>query len=457
MNRNHRWALVVTLIMIASTALGQHPISGKPVPALSFLEDPILEYMDANNVHAAVVGIAHGGEIIYWRGFGWKDQDLTIPLQETAAFRVASVTKTFTAAMIMDLVNRGFLDLNAFAFNLGQPEGGILDLVPFPNGELGDPRLAQIRVVHLLSHTAGWDRDLVPDPTGQELVIQNAMGLPQLPDQEETMRWVLGRPLQHTPGFEENYANIGYLALGLIAQQVSGTDLLSYVRTYLLTDELWFPARDILMGRTFAAQQDPREPFYNYPVSVTNVFDPDGPLVWKPYGGWNHELKDYYGRIVATAIPLLHQASHFVLNGVDRGQPLPVGHSTQLHGGALYGARAELYQGSNGTDLVVMTNRYDTNVENSAQDIRDLILEGLSSNSFLWPHELMDFTWFDFAHSGAEEGSYDLPYGSVNDLGNIAAYTKVKIKPGSTPWSGVITRGHISLHAESGGSAVIGQ
>jgi len=451
---------VVALVccLFAAPSRAEIPVSGKPVPALSFLEEDIQTYMEESYVDAAVVGISRFGKIVYCRGFGWKDHDKTIPLQESAAFRIASITKTFTAAVIVDLVAKGMLDPDDHAFDLGQAGGGILDLKPFPGPDPGDPRLADITVHDLVYHTGGWDRLLEPDPTNRELFIKSAMGLTELPTEEETMRWTLGQPLQHDPGgTKEYYANIGYLALGLIAEQISGTNLLSYVRTYLLTDDLWFPAGDIFMGRTFAADQDSREPYYDYPVNVVNVFDPSGPRVWEPYGGWNHEVKTSYGRMVSTVIPLLQQAHHYALNGVDRGQPIDgTTHLASDHGGALRGSRSILFQGSDGIDVVVMTNRWDPGQETSARDILNLVLNNIDSHNFAWHMESVDCRWFDFNYSGAEEGSFDRPFDDINDLGNVPSFAKVRFKPGSTSWSGVITRGHLELDTLDGGSAVIG-
>ncbi len=449
--------LVVTVAMLLSpsSAEAQRPVSGMPVPVLYMMDDMVQAYMDSFELDSAVVGFSFRGRIIYLRGFGWEDENLEIPLQENATFRVASITKTFTAAIIRDLVDRGMLGLNDIAFDVGQSGGGILDLPPFP--AMIDPRIGDITVWYLLQHTAGWDRNLAPDLTGDDLLIQAEMGLSQLATREEMMRWILGHDLQHDQGAENNYSNEGYHALGLIAEQVSGIDLLTYVRTYLLKDELWFPAEDIFMGRSFAADQDPREPYYNYPYYVTNVFDPDGPEVYAPYGGWNHEVKESYGSIVSSGIPLLHQANNFQLNGTDRGLPLDEFHGTYNHGGAQRGNNSLLQQRSDGIDYIIMTNRYDTVEMIHARRIGFRINKLLLQYYIPWPYETVDCTWFDLNYSGAEEGTYNLPFGAVNDLDNINPFTKVKFKPGSTSWTGVLNQDHIAISAQGGGSMIFGQ
>jgi len=445
--------LVATLCLAVAPALAQRPITGMPVPELSFLDDTVHAFMDTSLVRGVVLGVADQGRIIYMRGFGWQDEALTEPLQENAVMRIASITKTFTAAIIIDLVDRGLLSLDDQAFDIAHDGSGILDLEPFPTA--GSLLLDNIRISHLLQHTAGWDRIENFDLTTRELQIQDEMGLAQLPTRAETMRWILGHPLQHVPGSEYEYSNEGYVALGLIAEQVSGIDLLSYVRTYLLTEDLWFPMTDIFMGFTREADVDQREPFYNTPWFTTNVFDPDGPDVRASYGGRYIEIRNGQGRIVAGAAPLLHHAHRFYLNGDERGQPIGEVHVTRNHGGALAGSNSLLRQRDDGIDYIILTNRY-VDVTHAVQ-LGNLLQDVLDANVVPPLDETVDCRWMDFGYGGAEQGSYEMPFGSVNDLGSVPPFSKVKIKPGSSAWTGVVTRGKLLLTSTRTGSAVIGK
>ena len=446
--------LASALLLLAAPAQAEYPTSGMPVAELSFLDDIVQAYMDTTDATGVVVGLSVDDRIVFRRGYGWSDEALVVEMQENAAFRVASVNKTLTAAIIRDLVDRGMLSLGSLAFDVGQPGGGILNLAPFPT--LVDDGFGIITIEDLLLHRAGWDRRVEPDPTARELVIQSDMGLSELPTAEETMRWALGQELQFEAHPDSSvYANIGYLALNLIAEQISGTDGLSYLRTFLLTDELWFPANDLLMGRTFAIDQDPREPHYNSPFQVTNVFDPTGPNVWAPYGGRNHEQKDGYGRLVATTTPLLRLAHRFYLNGNGRGEPISDVHQSSEHGGALHGTSAVLRQLDTGVDFVIMVNSW-RGERHYAKEIRAHFMDALPA-VMPWLTETVDCTWFDFAYNGDELGSYELPFGDFTDLGKVPPYSKVKIKSSSSSWTGVIDRGHLALFTTENGSVVIGR
>lgn len=445
---------LLAVVAVTTTASAQRPVTGMPVPELSTIDDAVLAYMDANDVKGAIVGISRHGKPVYLRGFGWSDEALTVPMRENRIQRVASITKTFTAAVIMDLAAKGQLDISEFAFDLDQPDGGILQLAPFP--ALYDDRMADIKVHHLLHHYAGWDRALAQDPTQHELDCQEDMNLPELPVPEELMRWIMGRPLQHDPGSTYAYSNVGYLALGLIAEQVSGMSLLEYVRLHLLTEDLWFPLEDIQMGFTFEAELDLREPHYNSSAMQVNVFDPTGPLVPAPYGSWNHELKDGYGRIVTGAVPLLHHAHRFVLNGLDRGKRIDGAHDLEAHGGAQPGNNSQLWQLSNGTDFVVLVNEYD-GVTTHAQAIAVEVYNALALFNFPYLTEAVDAYWLEPGYAGEAHGSWDLPYGNLGQLNGTDMRTKIKAKPGSSPWTGVVNGANVLITKAAGGAAIFGK
>lgn len=447
-------AIAVLMPAMVSPARAQRPVTGRPVPELAAVDAAVLGYMDTSDVGGAIVGISRHDRIVYLRGFGWSDAARTVPMRENRVQRVASITKTFTAAVIIDLVRRGLLSLTDHAFALDQDEPGILQLDPFPS--LYDARSADIDIDHLLHHTAGWDRDLAQDPTQHELDCQEAMELDHLPEAQELMRWTLGRPLQHDPGTVEAYSNVGYLALGLIAEQVSGMSLLEYVRTYLLTDELWFPSADILMGFTFEDELDPREPHYNFDGLRVNVFDPDGPLVPAPYGSWNHEMKDGYGRVVTGAVPLLHHADRFVLNGPERGSRIAGSHDTQAHGGAQPGNNSYLIQMSGGTDVVVLVNEWDGETTHAAGIASD-VLAALAQFQFPWIAETVESSWLEPGFTGEKHGSYDLPFSELGDLNAVGDWTSIKVKAGSSGWTGVVGGAHVLIDAAEGATAVFGK
>lgn len=463
--RHKRLATIVFAlagVSMTPSALALLPKSGKPVPQLSIFDFAMQIFLESTGIEAAVLGVMKDGRIVYLRGFGWRDHTHTTTLPENAMMRLASVTKPVTAAGIRKLIDWGTIDLLDAAFSLGQPTPGLLAYDPFPS--LGDSRLRSITVQHLLTHFGGWDRnaDGVPDLTRQEIVIADAMGVFSPPGRINTVRYIMGQPLQVTPGDEYHYSNIGYLLLGLILEQESGMDYISFIRQHVLTESMWFPATEFELGRTFPADRNPREPWYDEDQIGLNVFYPFTPaFVRRPDGSWDHEARVGQGALIASAVPLLNYLEKYTVNNPDIGTPL-TGRITRKHDGLLAGTNTLAQQRSDGVNYVLLLNKRNLDsggvaYSNQFKASFDVVLDG--TELLDWPTSTVDGTWFDFSYGGTEEGSYDRPHDSMDDLtqSKIPPYSKVRIKDGSTSWTGVIDLPHVLLMAPEGATAIIGQ
>ena len=157
--------------------------------------------------------------------------------QPTTPFRWASVSKPVTAMAIMALVDRGLITLDDKVFECASPLPATAPLAHLvydratctASFAIGDARMLNITIKHLLQHTPGWDRMTNPfdEVNGDQLFqwqsVEAGLGLdhgsamcPHILTRE------LGRSgLQYTPGTTFAYSNLGYCALGLIVAQVS--------------------------------------------------------------------------------------------------------------------------------------------------------------------------------------------------------------------------------------------
>jgi CubicO group peptidase (beta-lactamase class C family) len=444
---------------LVSSAQAELPVQGMPVPELNTFDFAMQSYMDAEDIYAAVLGIMKDDRIIYLRSFGYKNEAHSEILPENTLMRIASVNKPFTAAAIRHLIDNGEISLDQRAFTLDPTEDGILDYEPF-GGVVGDSRLQKITVNHLLRHRGGWDRDMVGDVTYKEVFIALEMGLIpyRTPTRRETVEWILSQPLQHDPGDEDerHYANAGFLILGLIVEQVSGMELQTYWREHILPGEMWFPASEFEPGRTFAVHQNPREPWYHSSIFDQNVFDPFGPGVYKPYGGWDHEARIGQGGLISSIVPLLHLANNYYCNGDSIGVPLNGRQVTNDHDGRNYGTEALARQRSDGINYAILINKRAAGDDMYVRDLKAQIDNMIDSGGFNWPTQTVDGVWFDFDYGGTEFGSYDQPYDNMNDFGNVLPFSKIRFKPGSTSWTGTINQGKIIINAPEG-TAIIGE
>lgn len=172
------------------------------------------DYQLDNHVPGVVYGIVAGGRLVYVKSLGAQELGPKRPVTADSLFRIASMTKSFTALSILKLRDEGKLSLDALAETY-VPE---MRDWRYPTGD--SPR---IRVRDLLNHTAGFVTD---DPWGDRQQ--------PLPDEDFTALLRTGVPFTRPPGTAFEYSNLGYALLGRIIANVSGMPYRSYVEQNLL-------------------------------------------------------------------------------------------------------------------------------------------------------------------------------------------------------------------------------
>lgn len=162
-----------------------------------------------HGVPMAAYGLVLAGELVHVGSTG----DLQAAQAATTPFRIASMTKSFTAATVLMLRDEGALAL----------EAPLETVLPWTAG-MGMPSSAPpIRISHLLTMTAGFPTD---DPWGdrhESVAVERFDALVSG-----------GLTLCRPPGIEFEYANIGYALLGRVIAQVTGTPYTQVVRERLL-------------------------------------------------------------------------------------------------------------------------------------------------------------------------------------------------------------------------------
>ncbi|MBI1752914.1 MAG: serine hydrolase [Acidobacteria bacterium] len=192
--------------LLTILAAGFLPLAAKKAPAR--MEEPassaafdalLAPHFKADEAGASVL-VMRDGKTLYARGFGLANLELKVPNAPSLVYRIGSVTKQFTAAAIMSLVEDGKVALDA-------PVSRYLEGLP----ETWRP----VTVRQLLTHTGG-----IPSYTdGPEYSAHMREDLPGL-KLLETLVWK--KPLDFAPGAKWHYSNSGYYLLGLIIEKVSG-------------------------------------------------------------------------------------------------------------------------------------------------------------------------------------------------------------------------------------------
>jgi len=165
--------------------------------------DPLFrDYALESHIPGLIHGVVADGRLAYVRGIGVRNLSSGHPVTAATSFRVASLTKAFTALTTLRLRDEGKLMLDAPA------ESYIPELRAWNYPSRDSPR---IRVRDLLSHTAGFVSD---DPWADRQTL-----VPEIEFERLLREGVL---FARAPGTASEYSNLGYALLGRIISNVSG-------------------------------------------------------------------------------------------------------------------------------------------------------------------------------------------------------------------------------------------
>ena len=186
----------------------------KLAAAFPEIEKLFTAYVARLNMPGAVMGIIVDGELVWVKAIGVRETTDKAPVTPDTVFRIASMTKSFTAMSILKLRDEGKLSLDD---PVARYIPALADL-PYPTK---DSPVITIR--HLLTHSEGFPED-------------NPWGDRQLAQTDETIRaWMrAGIPFSTAPGTTFEYSNYGFGILGQVVTRVSGKPYADYVRDNIL-------------------------------------------------------------------------------------------------------------------------------------------------------------------------------------------------------------------------------
>jgi CubicO group peptidase (beta-lactamase class C family) len=353
------------------------PITGAPVPELAIFDQVMQQFMADRHIQAGSLAIMKDGAVVFERGYGWLDQDQTTLLPPDALFRLASVVKPITAAAIRQLIDQGLLNPDDRVFCLPRSTSNcLLNISPFGTP---DARAADITVQHLLDHKGGFDRDISGDPMFQSMTIANQLGSASPPEKLDIARYMLGRPLDHTPGTVYAYSNFGYMLLGLIIEDITGLSYTDHIQQTIFAP-LGIPSSEIELGRSLPTFRNPREPWYSDPGTTSSVFDPALTVPW-PDGGFYLEAMEAHGGLIASTNAILHFLQAFWISG----EPRMTNDRDYWFFGSLPGTHTLARQRSDGVNIVALFNqRADSS--GLDYDIIKQLLDDATDSVAVWPN-----------------------------------------------------------------------
>ena len=197
MKKTGRLIVPIICLLFAQNLLGQSAALGKFISS----------YAKERNFSGTIL-IEKNSKIGYSKSFGLANRQHKIPNKVETKYKVASITKAFTAVLILRLYEQGKIDLNKT----------IKTYLPDYKGEA-----ANLVTIHqLLNHTAGManiDRNI----TSAESALKNGLPHYQTPlTSDELLAKYCSEKLVNTPGKAFDYNNADYIILGKIIERMSG-------------------------------------------------------------------------------------------------------------------------------------------------------------------------------------------------------------------------------------------
>lgn len=163
--------------------------------------DQYFSYISQHEDFHGVVLIARGDEVLLYRGYGKASDERDVDFQADCVLDVGSISKQFTAAGIMKLVEQGKLDVEDAVGKF------------FPDAPADK---AGITLHQLMTHTSGLSHDFAGDFDAIK--------------RDEALARIWRSELSAPPGNEYSYANTGYALLAFVIEQATGRNYFDFMR-----------------------------------------------------------------------------------------------------------------------------------------------------------------------------------------------------------------------------------
>jgi len=204
--------VLIAAIVLSATAYARNPEDVAPrkdyASVAKALEAFIEWQMQDKQLPSLSIALVDDQQIVWARGFGYADPDKKIPATAATVYRIGSVSKLFTDIGIMQMVEKGKIDLDA----------PVSTYIPEfkPDNQFGKP----ITLRQLMSHRSGLLRE---SPVGHYFD-------PTEPSLKDTVLSMNGLPLVYPPETRVKYSNIGVATVGYVLERMNGERFPAYLK-----------------------------------------------------------------------------------------------------------------------------------------------------------------------------------------------------------------------------------
>jgi CubicO group peptidase (beta-lactamase class C family) len=300
--------------------------------------------------------VARAGEVLLNQSYGIANLEHGVLNSPQTKFRIASVTKPFTAAAILKLQEQDLLDVNH----------SLATYVPeYPNGE-------QIMVHHLLTHMAG-----IPNFTSFSNFEKKQ---PLKVTLDELISWFSHKPLEFVPGSRYRPSNSGYVVLAKIIEVASGQSYADYLRHHIFEpanmmnsgydrQQMVLPHRASGYIKTSTGYQNP--PFWDMsqPSGAGGLYSTTEDLYKWDQTLYTEAVLNESSKSTMFS-PIVQMGSLEGFHGYGWCMDIHFGRDRQMYYGSIPGFRAILCRyPSEKAVVVALSNVGDVSIERIAKDL----------------------------------------------------------------------------------------
>ena len=346
-------ASLLLCVTVASPASAQRPPRARLQRAVDSL---VTNALAEGPVAGMSVAVVRGSDTVVMKGYGYADVENEVPATAETVYRIGSITKQFTAAAVLRLIEQGKVSLDD---SLGKH---------LPNAPAG---WRGVTIRQLLNHTSG-----IPSYTsaGPRWVSKMRLDLPH----DSLIGLVANDTMDFAPGSKWRYNNSGYYLLGMLLERISGRPYAQIVREELATPlglrgTMYCDLRPIIKRRAQGYQVRDDKLGNADPLSMTQPFAA-GALCSKvgDLVAWQRAL--VAGRVVKPASYAAMTKPEGAATNSGYGFGLMsdtlAGRTRVQHGGGINGFNAELmYFPSDTLTIAVLANTNGPWAERVAKNI----------------------------------------------------------------------------------------
>jgi len=214
MSQFHQIRLPGISILLLACVIANHGIAAAQIVSKASLRERLDQIANSYTLDSTFMGsvlVARGNEILFNKGYGEANVEQNIPNDPNTKFRIGSLTKQFTAALVLLLQQDGKLRIE-------DPVGKYLPDAPRSWGK--------ITLSELLGHNSG-----IPEIQSDQSFRSWAMS-PHT--HAEELALFKDRPLNFEPDSRNEYSNSNYLVLGAVIEKVTGADFATLLHNRIL-------------------------------------------------------------------------------------------------------------------------------------------------------------------------------------------------------------------------------